>query len=163
MPDGFDWLPDFVPLDGFVNDWPTCRDRLYGEFYRDFIASRPEFFGKRVGVSRRRIIDGREAAFHHCVTEGEGAEEDRIPDYLRCQRLRWPRKLIEALGTDRVKWWKEVEGRKRRAYVSLPDFSYLVILEEMESHCVLVTAYPVDREHTRRNHLKRYEAAGEKG
>ncbi len=162
MPDGFDWLPDFVSLDGFANDWPSCRDRLYGEFHRDFIGSRPEFLGKRVAVARR-FVDGREAAFHHCVTEGDEEEEKRVPHYGRCQRLRWPRKMIEAAGTDRVRWWKEKQGSKRRVYVTLPDFAYLVVLEETKSHCVLVTAYPVDRDHTRRNHLKRYEDAAEKG
>lgn len=163
MPDEFAWLPDLVVLDGFANDWPSCCQRLYGEFHRDFIASQPEFRGKRVGVSRSRILEGREAAFHHCVTEGDELEERRGPDYRRCQRLRWIRKLIEAVGTDRVRWWREKQGSRRRAYVALPDFSYVVVLEELKSHCVLVTAFPVDRDHSRRNNARRHEEAAEKG
>lgn len=157
-----DWLPDLIELDGFSNNWPSCCTRLYGEFHRDFIASRPEFLGKRVGVSRHHIVDGREAAFHHCITE-EDDKGNRVNDYRRCQRLRWPRKVIEAVGTGQVMWWKEKQGSKRRAYVTFLDFSYIVVLEEMSTHCVLVTAYPVDREHTRRSNSKRYEAAAEKG
>jgi hypothetical protein len=169
MPDAFDWLPALVDLEGFANDWARCRDRLYGVFHRDFVASQPELFGKRIGVNKSRILFEREAAFHHCTTEGdEGTkEEERVPSYGRCQRLQWIRRVIEAAGTDRACWWREVEERrgrvKRRVYVVLPDFSYVVVLEEMTSHLVLVTAFPVEEGHSRRRLARRHAEASDKG
>ena len=111
---------------------------------------------------RNRVIDGKEAAFWHCTSEGD-VEEERVPDLRRCERIGWPRRLIEAIGTDRGRWWKERPGRTRRACVALADFSYLVVLEEMSTHCVLVTAYPVEKEHSRKKLRNRCNGATEKG
>lgn len=155
------WPPDLVPLAATGGDWAHYCDRLYGEFHRDFVASRPEFMGKRVGVSRNRIIENKEAAFWHCISSGD-IEDERLPDLRRCECIRWPRRLIEAVGTDRVRWWREKQGRKRRVYVALEDFSYLVVLEEMSTHCVLVTAYPIEQEHARRKLKNRCEGAATK-
>lgn len=156
------WLPGLVEFGAAGNDWARYCDLLYGEFHRDFIGSRPEFQGKRVGVSRARTVKGKEAAFWHCISEGD-SEDDRLPDMRRCECIRWPRQLIEAVGSERVCWWRERQGGSRRAYVALPDFSYLVVLQELSSHCVLVTAYPVEREHSRTKLRDRRGRATEKG
>lgn len=156
------WPGELVELAAAGNDWSRYCDILYSEFHQAFISSRPEFQGKRVGVNRSRTVKGKESAFWHCISEGD-SEDDRLPDLRRCERIRWPRPIIEAVGTDKVRWWKERRGRTRRAYVALADFSYLVVLEELSTHCVLVTAYPVEQAHARKKLRDRHEQAAEKG
>ena len=156
------WPPELVLLESCGGDWERYCDRVYGEFHRDFVASRPTFHGRWVGVSRNRVVKRKEVAFWHCISAGE-VEADRLPDLRRCERIRWPRKMLEAVGTGRVKWWRRRRGAKRRAYVALADFSYLVVLEEMSSHCVLVTAYPIDEEHERRKLRTEFDGAPDKG
>jgi hypothetical protein len=156
------WPPEVLPLAACGGDWTTYCDRLYGEFYRDFVAHRPSFLGKRVGVDRNRVVKGREEAFWHCISEGE-VEEERLPDPRRCERIGWARLVIEAAGSDRVHWWRNRRGCAPRAVVALADFSYVVILQERRSHWLLITAYPTEHEHSRRKLRAEFEAATEKG
>jgi len=155
------WPPELIPLASCGGSWTKYCETIYAEFRRDFVSSRGRFLGKHVGISKR-MIEGKEAAFWHCISEGK-VEEDRVPDMRRCERIRWPRGLIDAVGTGRVKWWKERDGSRCRSYVALPDFSYLVVMEEAATHFLMVTAYPIEQPHAQRKLGKRYADATEKG
>jgi hypothetical protein len=91
------------------------------------------------------------------ISEGE-VEQERDADLDRCARIGWLRPLIEAVDTDRVKWWMSVRGTFWRYVIALPDFSYVVILDDRDDHVYLWTAYCVKESHRRRKLAKECEA-----
>lgn len=57
------------------------------EFYLDFLDSKPVFQGRRLGLKRHPLSQGKEATFWHMISEGT-TEEKRTPDFRRCERIR---------------------------------------------------------------------------
>jgi hypothetical protein len=85
-------------------------------------------------------------------------EEDREIDLRRCERVGWPRPIIEAIEKDCVCVWKNTRGSDQRIVIACSDFSYVVILAEHEEYVLLWTAYVVEHDHSRRKLQKEYEA-----
>lgn len=54
------WLPPLVEMSAYGGDWPRYEAALYEFFRADFIASAPQFQGKRVGLKRHPMIQGKE-------------------------------------------------------------------------------------------------------
>lgn len=143
------WLPPLVKLADYGGDWDRYLDALYNHFRKDFITSRPRFPGKRFALKRHPMEKGKEATFWHLISEGR-TEADRVPDLARCERIRWPRPIIEAISSRRVKWWRTKRGLEDRIVIALGDFSYIVVLADRGSYVLLWTAYQVEQPHRRR-------------
>lgn len=155
------WLPPLVLLADSGGDWQTYETILYGYFKKDFVASLPNWPGKRVGLKRHPVIQGKEATFWHFVSEGE-VEAERLPNLRRCERIRWPRPTMDAFAekqpaaNDRIVWWKNQRHNETRYLLSLPDFSYLVVVADRGNYVIPWTQFPVDREHQRHKYRKEY-------
>lgn len=136
---------------------------LYQHFTNDFLRSKPVFAGKEWRMKRHPMLRGKEATFWHIISEGP-VEEDRLPDLRRCERIRWPRALIDACDTDRVCVWKQKRGREIRIALAPATFDYVVILAERGPAVLLWTAFPVEFGHQRRKYAAehaRYRATGQ--
>jgi len=158
------WLPDLLECDW--NEYQKTIDKAYEVFMRDFgtHAARSGFRGKRMGLKRHPEFEGKNATFWHFVTEGS-IEESRAPVRARLERIAWPKALIvEAENeTSRVLVWFNVRPRKkhgasRRWLIALPDFSYVVVIDEREEFVLPWTAYTVDHAHRRNKLRKEYIA-----
>jgi hypothetical protein len=147
------WLPSLIPFSG---EWESYLEKIYGIFKQDFVDDPPEFNGKRGGMKKHPFFRGKEATFWHLISEGN-IEKEREPDFRRCERIGWPRAIIETGHLHGVKVWENKRGSKRRTILSLPDFSYVVVLEVRRDYYLLWTAYPVCREHRKRKFEKEYE------
>lgn len=154
------WLPELLRFEDYSGCWSRYEAALYECFYRDFLASSPTFEGRRVGVKKKPYEKGKEAAFWHLVSAGR-CESTRKVDLRRCERIAWPRSMIDAAGTRCVRTWTNNRGREQRAVIALPDFSYAVILALRDGYALLWTAYCVDREHTRRKMMRECAQRGE--
>lgn len=143
-------------MSDFGGDWSKYVEEMYRIFKRDFTDSCPSFLGKPVVHKRYPIDKDKEAAFWHLISAGE-TEADRVPDLARCQRIRWPRAMIDAVGSEKVAWWENTRGTERRFVVALPDFSYVVVLAEKKGQINLWTAYCVENEHRRRKLRREWE------
>jgi hypothetical protein len=137
------WLPPLVLFEQYSGNWRAYEDALYAFFKADFIDSEPSYPGRRWAVKRHPEFQGREATFWHITSEGE-VEAERTPDLRRCERIRWPRPMIDACRTDRLRCWPQTRrnragGRETRIVIATPDFSYLVILADRESYIMLWT------------------------
>ena len=89
-----------------------------------------------------------------------------MPDLERCRRIRWPKAFIEnaercpkSPGCGGVIAWKaEHRARKNRNGTQirerikfyLEEESYIVVFEPREHYCLLITAYYVDNDHSRK-------------
>lgn len=158
-----DWLPGLMPLSDFGGDWSAYLDALHIAFEKDFVHSKPKWLNKRVGLKRHPEYDGRSATFWHMISEGE-KEEDRILDFRRCERIRWPRPMMEDHdelqpedSRARLIWWVEERRKETRILLSLQDFSYVMVVADRGDYVLPWTAYLVEREHQRRKLQRRHK------
>ena len=152
-----DFLPALLLLEDYENNWEYYLDVIYRFFHQEFVKSKPNFQNKRFALKRHPVIRDKEATFWHIISEGE-QESERTADLRRCERIRWPRPMIESLESGNVVWWKNKRKEEDRILIALTDFSYVVILADRGEYVLLWTAYCVEREHTRQKLRKEYEA-----
>lgn len=151
------WLPELVLLEGCSGDWAIYLETIYQHFRKDFMHSKPQYENKRWAVKRHPLIKEKEATFWHIISEGS-VESERLPDLRRCERVRWPRPIIDGAKAGQVKLWKNKRGNEERVVLALADFSYVVILADRGDYVMLWTAYCVERDHQRRKLEKEYQA-----
>lgn len=157
MKDATSWLPELLTLADCDGDWAKYLEAIYVIFRRDFVDSMPTYPGRRFAMKRHPMALGKEATFWHLVQEGP-VEAARFPDLRRCERIRWPRPMIEALHSGQVRVWRNMRGRSERIIISVSDFSYVVILDDRDDFVLLWTAYFVAKDHQRKKFAKEFAA-----
>lgn len=159
-----DWLPELIPLSDHGGNFTSYVDAVYRIFRRDFVTTQPVFRGRRCFCDARIDTDGRECGFWHITSEG-AVETERTPDLRRCERIAWPRAIIEAAETPMVRVWEADRrrggrgGRQTRIFLAPADFSYLVVLRPTSKAYVLITAFYLEHEHQRAKKRREYEEA----
>jgi hypothetical protein len=152
------WLPELIEWAAYGGDWHRYIEVVYEAFKKDFIMSRPQFRGRRLGLKRHPLFQDKEATFWHFTSEG-AVESDRLPDLRRCERIRWPRPIIESAKADeRVRVWATERNNELRWVIALPDFSYIVVLADRGQFLLPWTAFCVERSHSRAKLEKEYKA-----
>lgn len=151
-----EWLPGLVLLGDCGGNWQRYLNALYEFFKKDFVESQPVFEGKRLGLKRHPMSDGKEATFWHMISEGE-EEKERIPELRRCERIRWPRPIIENSHDNVVKVWSNIRQGEERVCLWLESQEYLVVLAARKGYTLPWTAYMVDQPHRKRKLQKEYE------
>ncbi len=151
------WLPPLVLFGEYGGNWNAYLDAIYQWFKQDFIDSKPVFQGRRLGLKRHPMTHGKEATFWHMTSEGM-EEENRTPDLRRCERIRWPKPVIEHADDPKVKYWVSVKRNEDRIHIWLEDLDYVVVLADRRRFLLPWTAFLVTREHTRAKLRKQYEA-----
>jgi len=159
-----DWLPPLLPLAACGGDWNQYLETIYAVFRDDFCGERPKFMGRPLGLKCLPMEHGKEATFWHFIQEGP-EEADRQPDLRRCERIRWPRPVIEAHADQgRIKLWSNTrvrkggKGQEQRWVLALPDFSYVVVLADRGDFLLPWAMYVVERDHRRQKLAKEFEA-----
>jgi hypothetical protein len=105
---------------------------------------------------------GKEATFWHMISEGHD-EQNRTPDLRRCERIRWPRAIIEHSTDPAVKvWTNQRTGRgrgaaERRILLWVEEEEYLVVLAQRPGYILPWTAYLVREEYSKRKLRREYE------
>jgi len=156
------WLPALLRLEDANGNWTAYLEQLHACFVADFIDSKPIWPGKRVGVKRLPEHDGKSATFWHFISEGI-EEAERTPDMRRCERIRWPRPLMEEFNgiqpsksNARIVWWKETRNGEDRYMLAPKDFSYIVVVVDRGKYVLPWTAFWVQYEHQRRKREQAY-------
>jgi hypothetical protein len=148
-----EWLP---PLFKFKGNWPLYLNALYELFTADFIDTKPQFRGRPLGLTRLPMSEGKDATFWHLIQEGP-VEASRLPDLQRCERIRWPRPIIENSDDPALKVWTNIRKGRPRVLLWLENEEYLVVLVERNRYLLLLTAYLVDQPHRKRKLLKEFK------
>lgn len=150
------WLPDLVNLNDYNGDWDRYIQVLYSFYKLDFIDSKPIYEGKRLAVKRHPVSYGKDATFWHIISSGR-SEDSRFPDLRRCERIKWPKQLIENSNDSLIKVWKNTRNGETRIILWLESGNYAVILAERTNYILFWTAFLVTREHQKRKFRKEYE------
>lgn len=156
------WLPPLVLLEDSGGEWNRYVEKVYQYFKQDFIDRKPVFRGRRLGLKRHPLSQGKEATFWHMTSEGSD-EANRTPDLRRCERIRWQRQIIELADAKGVKVWTSIKNKEHRIHLWLESEDYLVVLADRGEYLLPWTAYVVNWDHTRRKLQKEYEACRNAG
>lgn len=156
------WLPELECYDSTMQ-WDIYENMLYDIFRQDFITLQPKFKGNRVAIRKHPIQFGKEEAFFHVTCQDYLKDGVRIPDFRRCERIRWVRKFIEnhicTLGCDNctsIKVWNKPYKNTVRTHIMFYEKQYMVVLEKRENYFLLITAFYLEWEHTLRKKLDEY-------
>lgn len=156
------WLPKLIELSGYKGDFIGYIEAVYNYFKADFVDSSPVFQGTPFKLKRHPIEQNKEATFWHLTTTGKD-EANREHDLRRCERIRWPRAIIDhAEQTLSIKIWEEKVKGDTRVLLWFENIDYLVVLSKRTGYYLLWTAYPLDYKHNRRKLNTRYEKYGKK-
>lgn len=161
------WLPELILFENF-KDWFTYEEHLYAIFKRDFLVTKPYYLGKPVKIRFHPKVCDKEQTFFHITSEDMTKDcidpNDRIPDFRRCERIAWPRSIIENYecpydcpGCEKVLIWEKQYKMYRRVHMLLENFKYLIVLEKRENYCLFITAFYITEEHTLRKKKQEYE------
>lgn len=159
------WLPELEYLDSYDNEWRRYESVLYSIFKADFIDSRPSFECKQVNIRRHPMEYNKEEAFFHVTCQDYRKDGERVPDFRRCERIRWVRSFIENYncdtskceGCEGIKVWSEPYKATSRVHILLEEERYMVVLERRDSYCLLITAFYFNYDHALEKKLKCYE------
>lgn len=149
------WIPPLVFLESYNGNWDEYIRAVYEFFRKDFVEDKPVYEGKKISVKRYPIIDGKEITFWHIISEGN-EEINRTPDLRRCERIRWPRPIVEHASHPAIKIWRNERRGETRICIWLESHDYLVVLADRGTYKLFWTAYSVTRNHTKRKLLKEY-------
>ena len=118
-----------------------------------------KFGGQPFGLISPVLLNGKEETFWHLISR-EGSRS-RVRDPERCERIRWPRRIIDlaVAGSAEVVKWTSRHGQEHRTRLALQDFSYVVVLVEKGARVLLLTAFPVDKRHERRKLRRQWQRA----
>lgn len=152
-------LPEIIELSEFNGNFDLYIEAIYQVFKNDFIDSKPVFRGKRVGLKRLPVVDGRECTFYHLTHEGD-IETQRIPNLRRMECIPWPKPIINNSFSTCLKVWKNTRrgkgGTKTRILIFHEQEKYLLILDERIDFVLPWTAYCVGNS-KKESLLKEYE------
>jgi len=157
-----DWLPDIVFFKDHNGVWEEYEEVLYSYFKNDFIHNKLKKFRElRVGLKKHPKYKNKEATFWHFISEGE-KEDERLPDFRRCERIRWPKPIIENNSSENVRFWENTRGSKNNICLCYGDWEYLVVLRKKKDYVLPWTAYYPYSEHTKLKWKKEYEKYNKK-
>mgnify|MGYP006908064767 CR=1 FL=1 len=149
------WLPSLLLMEDYGGNWERYFAAVYAVFAADFVDSKPMFQGRRLGLKRHPEYDGKSATFWHMISTGTD-EAERIPDIRRCERMRWPKPIIENDQSPDLKVWTEKRGSNNRVHLWCEAESYLVVLDDRIDYVLPWTAYFVEQQHERNKLNKRW-------
>jgi len=157
-----EWLPPELKYSDYSGNWDKFLDDVYEIFTHDFIQSYIQYEGSRL-VYDSRIENGKEMAFWHIIQRDDGRAEDRVPELRRCERIPWPKPILEHPNEDCISMWENTRKRPNRRRQSrillwLKELNYLVVLGRRPDRIVFITAYCTDIESQRKKLIKERDA-----
>ena len=152
------WLPKELRYADYKGDWDKFLEAIYGIFECDFKHSCPKYKGLPLFYDSR-MEAGKEAAFWHLIQRHDCRAQDRVPDLRRCERIPWPKPIIEHPTDKAMSLWKNERkspkgGRQTRVLLWLEKLDYIVVLAERPKETILITAYCTDIKSQREKLIK---------
>jgi len=161
-------LPKFLqPAMNLDGEWDSeVLPYLYGVFERDFKLCSTCFNGIIVLYDLTMKDSDKEEGFWHLITKDQFIDvrkkvKERLPDYKRAKRLHWIKPIIENNSHSEILVWNYEEAKgKIHTYLWLKNHDFVVIIkkrrEKIGEFYILVTAYYVEYDHTRRKLEDKY-------
>ncbi|CNI59165.1 TPA: hypothetical protein ACPZQN_003803 [Yersinia enterocolitica] len=156
------WLPLQILLEQYKGVWADYFEAIYDIFHQDFVRSKPIFRGKRLGLKRFPEHEGKSATFWHMISTGD-QEEERVPDIRRCERIGWPKPIIDNSLDSCLKIWAEPKGKNKRIHIWFENEGYLVVLDDRGEYILPWTAFYIESEHQKKKYNNRWNRYKDNG
>ncbi len=119
------WLPPELKYSDYSGNWDKFLDDIYEISTYDFIQSYIQYEGSRL-VYDSRIENGKEVAFGHIIQRGDSRAGDRVAELRRCERIPWPKPILEHPNEDCISMWEntrksQIEDVNRGYYCGLTN------------------------------------------
>ena len=128
--------------------WKNYVEQIYDIFSREVVNGHLTYKGLPIRCRYHEPYDGKHFTFWHLISEGE-AEEDRTPDFERCERISWISWIIRnAKNQNLIRSWENERitsrGKKTMVPLWLVSADYVVILEKRADYYLLITSYCIE-------------------
>lgn len=144
-------LPEIITLEEYSGDIVVYLDAVYAIFKADFVDSKPTFRGKRLGLKKHPMIEGKEYTFYHFTHDGD-VETERLPNMRRLERMPFPRPMIDNSTHPYLKVWRNQRRNRNRILIFHEGEGYLVVLDDRGDYILPWTTYYIEYK-SRRNKL----------
>lgn len=135
--------PPLVLLSAYNSDWERYIDAVYQCYIAEVVKGNLIFKGLPIRCQFRPVTKGKHFAFWHIISEGE-EEEDRTPDFSRCERIKWISWVLKYAGTnDKISCWENKRGSNKNIVLWYEEGDFAVILSKRSGYLLLKTAYCV--------------------
>lgn len=152
-------LPQKIYLTEYGGDYHKYIDAVYEIFEADFIRHKTTFGSHVLSLKFNPLFQERAYTFYHMTHKGE-IENEREPDFRRCECIPWARPTIENVENWQLKFWRQSRPRSNnRVCICLEnddDMDYFVILEVRSTYVLLWTAFVAERSHETAKKLREY-------
>lgn len=148
--------------------WKAYEENLYSVFCHDLRDGDLTYRGKTLKIRYQPMEYDKEEAFFHITCQDYKKDGDRVPDFRRCERIRWVKQFIcaddenakvEFEGTSyELKTWAEQVKNDLRHHILCEELKYMVVVAERDRYCLLITAYYFEHDHSLMKKLKKYNA-----
>ncbi len=149
-------FPDLELLQHYGGNFQNYFAAVYKIFESHFIKNKTYFLGVHVTAQKHPEVDGIHRTFYHITHEGED-EGNRLPDFDRMERIRFPEFMMVSCPDDELLIWKNQRGRDTRVLIFNETQGYLVVMTERKGFNLFWTAYYIERSHSKKKLLKEYE------
>lgn len=163
MEDNCRWLPELIEYPDW-NKYKEYEDKLYCIFREMYLDSNIYYQRKPIKYRYVPKINDKEESFYHCTCKNYVKIEEREPDPNRMIRIKWIKYFIEnydckfdCCNNKPLRWIEQYKNKNYRHYIYFKR--YLVILEERENYCLLISGFYVDEEYYHHGLIKRFKKA----
>jgi len=147
-------LPNLILLSDYQGNWEIYCDAIYQEFLKK-VVYKITFLGLPVKCKYLQPINNMHRSFWHIITENKYnslKDEDRVPDFRRCERIGWISHIINNANDNNIKCWQNERYGNKNVVLWLESESYMIVLSKRKDYYLLTTAY-INDEITRRKNL----------
>ncbi len=146
-----------------LTNFSNYEEKLFQIFLQLYEQSEITYHGTPVYLKHYPPDYGEKSSFYHLTCENyqhTGNENDRSPNLRRCERLKWPKSILEVCDSNcpQLLKWENVRHGKKNILLLCPELDYLVVLSKRNNYLLLTTAYPVTYHNRREDLLKEYTA-----
>lgn len=147
-----------------LSEFRSYEDNLYKLFIDTYINNEIKYNDIIVKMKYYPPEFDERSGFYHLIYENydhTNDEMDRLPNLNRCEKVLWAKELLtECINKKciRLLFWKNKRKGRNNVVIYCEDLEYVVILGERTGYYILVTAYPIEYENTKRKLLKEYNS-----
>jgi hypothetical protein len=136
-------LPPLVIFSDYDNNWDTYLEALYHIYLDEVVNAGIMFRGLPLRVQFRPLSNGKGFGFWHLISNDDGGgEEERTPDFRRCERILWVSwMIINAENLPDILWWENKRGYNTHIVLWFRREGYVVILAKRQGYYLLKSAY----------------------
>lgn len=145
-----------------VQRFAEYEEIVYNIFLDLYEKSKLYFRDSKVAMKHYPPDYDERSGFYHLTCqnyEQTGNENDRIPNLDRYRKIKWAKQLISYCDSNECLnflVWENSRNGKTNILLYCKDIDYLVVLGKRKDYLMLVTAYPIQYDHSRDKLMREY-------